>query len=181
MPVPPANPETQFDDAGDELLSSLRVALRPEPLPAGLVSRIRADWHARSGPLYRLSLGPFHLLGTAAAAAVMIAVLLQPGLADRAPGSADAVALSSDQAAAIVAAFGVIAWDSPTEYSLDLVDTSLEDVERTLQRAAGSGTLLPWNSDDDWDLPAAIDDGASRNKTPSPGFALAGCDRAGWV
>ncbi len=175
----PAKPEAQFDDANDELLPALRAALRPEPLPPALVSRIRAAWYGRSAPIRRLSLRPFHLLGTAAAAAVLIAVLLQTGRVDRASESVGAVALSSDETAAIVTAIGTIAWEGSAEYLLDVVDASLDDVERTLQRKANSATLLPWGRDDDWDLPAAIDEGTSRSRTYQRGLILAGCDRKG--
>ena len=157
----PVSSENQSEDSNDRLVSSLREALRPEPLPPALADCIRADWRSRSGLAYRLKLTPMHLFATAAAAVLMVAVFLQSGSGGRAPQSA-VVALSADEAAAIVAAFGTIVWDSPAEYSLDLVSASLDDIEGALRRETGSETVLPWGSDDDWDAPTAIDEGASR-------------------
>ncbi|MBU0618478.1 MAG: hypothetical protein KKI02_12240 [Planctomycetes bacterium] len=174
----PAKPEAQFDGANGALLAPLREALRPEPLPPALADWIRTDWQSRSMPVRRLRLRPFHLLGTAAAAALIIAVLLQAGLSGRTSQSV-AVALSPDEAAAIVAAFGTIVWESPTDYSLDVVNASLDDIEGALRGETDSATLLPWGSDDDWDIPAATDEGASRSQTLPRGFVLAARDRGG--
>jgi len=175
----PAKLKTQFDDANDGLLASLRQALRPEPLPPALADRIRTDWQSRSAPGHRLRLGPLHLLGTAAAAALMIAVLLQAGPGERTSESAGAVVLSLDEAAAIVAAFGTIAWESPADYSLNVVNASLDDIEGALRGETDSATLLPWGSDDDWDIPGATDEGASRSQTLPRGYVLAARDRGG--
>lgn len=174
----PAKLKTHFDDANDGLLASLHQALRPEPLPPMLADRIRTDWQSRSALVRRLRVRPFHLIGTAAAASLMIAVLLQAGLSGRTSQSV-AVALSPDEAAFIVAAFGTIAWESPTDYSLDVVNASLDDIEGALRGETDSATLLPWGSDDDWDIPGTTDEGASRSQTLPRGFVLAARDRGG--
>jgi hypothetical protein len=171
--MPRVRPETRFDDRDDALLASLREALQPERLPPTLAARIRADWHGRSAVGLRPRLGPFHLLGTAAAAALMITMLVQGGLGGRAAPSAPVV-LSSDEAAAIVAAFGTTVWDSLADYSLAVVDASLDDLEGALRRETDDPTLLPWDSDDDWDALPAAEEGASRSRAPSRGLVLAG-------
>jgi len=166
----PVRPEGQFDEANDELLASLREALRPEPLTTVLADRIRADWRSRSAPARRLRLGPIRAIGLAAAACLMVALLLPPRPAARTRQAAAPVALSSDEAAAIVSVFGVQAWDGPLDYSLDVIGASLDEIERALRRESESRTLLPWSSADNWDVPVATDEGASQSQTPLRSF-----------
>jgi hypothetical protein len=163
----PGKPDRQFDDASGALLASLRDVLRPEPLPAALGDRIRAEWESRAAPVGRLRLPVIHLVGMAAAACLMVALLLPTA---RTRQHAAPVALSSDEAATIVSAFGVLAWEGPVDGSLDVISTSLDEIERELARESESRTLLPWNSDDNWDVPVPNDEGASQSWTPLRSF-----------
>lgn len=168
----PNEPERQFDDPDDELLESLRTALRPGPLPPALVTRVRADWERRSTVIRRLRVPPMHLVGLVAAACLMVALLLPPRPAVQTAERTALVALSTDEAAAIVTAFGILTWDGPVDYSLDVVDASLDNIERTLRREADSETMLPWDSNDDWDVPLTIDENSSHGEAPSRGSVL---------
>lgn len=159
----PDKPDTHFDDANDALLTSLRDALRPESLRPALANRIRADWERRATPAGRLRLPALHIVGLAAAACLIVALLL-PTTRTRQPAAR--VALSSDEAAAIVAAFGVLAWEGPMDGSLDVISASLEEIERTLGQDSDSKTSLPWSSENNWDVPASTDEEASQSWKP---------------
>jgi len=150
-------------ESPDNVLASLRAALRPEPLPPALSGRIRADLDRRCGPARRSGLPVVHMLWLAAAACLVAAVLLPPRTAPRAAELAALPSLTSGEAAEIVAAYAVLAWDSPVDYTLEAVDASLDSVERALRREPGSTTLLPWGPDDDWDVPLTTDDGSSQS------------------
>ena len=166
----PVRPEGQFDEANDELLVSLRDALRPEPLSPALADRIRTGWESRAVPAGRLRLPAMHMVGLAAAACLLVALLLPPRPITRTRRPAAPVALSSDEAAAIVSAFGVLAWDTPLDYSLEVIGASLDEVERALGRESESRTLLPWSSEGNWDVPVSTDEGASQSWTPLRSF-----------
>ena len=71
-------PENAFDRQDDELLTALRAAWRPEPLPAELLRRVRADLGRRRVPTRRTGLPPASLFGLAAAACLLIAVMVPP-------------------------------------------------------------------------------------------------------
>ena len=159
----PDKADTHFDDANDALLTSLRDALRPEPLRPAFANRIRADWERRAMPAGRLRLPAFHIVGLAAAACLMVALLL-PSTRTRQPVAP--VALSSDEAAAIVAAYGVLAWEGPMDGSLDVIGASLDEIERALGPGSESRNLLPWGNEDNWDIPPAAEDGASQSWMP---------------
>jgi hypothetical protein len=176
----PENSEARLDDPNDGLVSALRKALQPEPLPATLADRIRADWHSRSAAGRRLRLGPWQMVGAAAAAAVLLAVLLQGDLAGRTSQPA-AVALSPDEAAAIVTAFGTLVWESPTDYSLDVVNASLVDIAGALRRETDSATLLPWGSDDDWDVAPAVEDDTPHSRMLPRGLVSVRSDRGSHI
>jgi hypothetical protein len=167
-------PERQFDRPDDDLLASLRVALRPEPLPATLSERIRADLDRRCVAARRSGLRAVHVVWAAVAACLAVAVLLPPRTAPRAPDSFAPVSLTSDEAAEVVAAYAMLSWDSPADYTLDALDTSLDRLERALRREAGSMTLLPWSNDDDWDVPAATDENPTQSRAPDGGLCFAG-------
>jgi hypothetical protein len=163
----PGKPDRHFDDANDALLASLRDVLRPEPLPAALADRIRAGWESRAAPAGRLRLPAIRLVELAAAACLMVALLLPPARTRQAAGP---VALSPDEAGAIVAAWGVLAWEGPVDGSLDVISASLDEIESALGRESERRTLLPWSSDDNWDVPVSTDEGASQSWTPLRSF-----------
>jgi hypothetical protein len=163
----PGKPDGHFDSANEPLLASLRDALRPEPLSPALRDRIRAGWESHVVPAGRLRLPAIRLIGLAAAACVMVALLL-PTARTRPPAAP--VALSSDEAAAIVAVFGVLAWEGPVDGSLDVISASLDEMERALTQDSESSALLPWSSDDNWDVPVPNDEGASQSWTPLRSF-----------
>jgi len=163
----PGKPDRHFDDANDALLASLREVLRPEPLSPALGDRIRAGWESRAAPAGRLRLPTVRLLGLAAAACLMVALLLQPA---RTRQPAAPVALSPDEAAAIVAAWGVLAWEGPVDGSLGVISASLDEIESALGRESERRTLFPWSSDDNWDVPVPNDEGASQSWTPLRSF-----------
>ena len=149
----------QDDDA---LMAALRAELRPEPLPESLVARIREDWDQRGQLTISRRYLPLHVLGIAAAACLVITLILPSPTGKLPLESKPSIALSSDEAAAIVSAMSVIAWDDYDEYSLELVGTSISAIKSSLQGETNSDTL-PWSSDEDWDLPSSNDGGASRD------------------
>lgn len=147
----------------DEFAADLRGVLRPAPLPNRLVRRIRADWDQRSVTHAGRWTPTLNFIGLAAAACLTLA-LLSPTADDRANSGGD-LALSSGDAAKIVAAYGVLSWDGSADYSLNAVDASLDRLQQNLSREANAGGL-PWNADDDWDAPPTNDNESSRGVAP---------------
>jgi hypothetical protein len=167
-------PEEQFEERDDKLLVALRAALRPEALPPTLRQRVLADLHGRSGAGRRPGLRTLSLVGLAAAACVLVAVMV-PSSGPQSPDSA--VALSSGEAAEIVAAYGVLTWDSPVDYTLDMLQGSLHEIQQTLRRDSGSSSLLPSDRGDDWDVPPPTEKGASQSVAEQGALCLHGRDR----
>jgi len=171
-------PERQLDEADQRLVGSLRSVLRPEPLPAMLESRILADLERRTAPARRPGLPPVHMLWLAVAACLAVAVLRPPGLAPQPADRLGSVRLSAGEAAEIAAAYGLLNWDSPAEYTLQTVDASLESIERTLRREPGGAVVLPWDREDDWDVPPTADEvGTPQSQGPPKALCLAGRPR----
>jgi hypothetical protein len=110
----------------------------------------------------------------AAAACLLVAVLLPPRRAPQASDTFTPVSLTPGEAAEIVAAYAVLSWDSPIDYTLDTVDASLDGIDRALRREAGSTTLLPWSDDNDWDVPAATDESQSQSRASDGALCFAG-------
>ncbi len=172
----PRKPE-HFDDGDDAFVRALREALKPEPLPGALAERIRDEWDQRGQlSLHRRYL-PLHVLGIAAAACLAITLVLPSQTSPRTIETAERSSLSSDEAAAIVSALGVISWDDYTEYSLEVVGTSIGEIESTLRGETNSG-MPPWSSDENWDLPSGNDGGASRGRMPGRGLSAASAPAA---
>jgi hypothetical protein len=166
----------QFESSDDDLLASLRAALRPERLPPTLSERVRADLDRRCAPARHPGLPPIRVIWLAAAACLLVAVLLPPRLTPQPSDTFAPVSLTSDEAAEVVAAYVALSWESPLDYTLDTVDASLDSLERALRREAGSTTLVPWSNDDDWDVPAATDENQSQSQAPDGVMCLAGGD-----
>lgn len=142
-----------------ELLRDLRSALQPTPLPETLTTRIRSDWDARRRSSAWRWTPTLNFIGLAAAACLTLAVL-SPTSVEPVTGGNN-LDLSPDDAAEIVAAYDVLSWDNSTSYSLNAVGASLDRVQKNLNREPDGGGL-PWGADDDWDVPAASDNGSSR-------------------
>ncbi|MCK4341723.1 MAG: hypothetical protein KAY37_08380 [Phycisphaerae bacterium] len=158
-----------------EVVEALRIALLPEPLPRRLEDdiRVRLDAEiARRPAVWSL---PSRLICTAAAACLLAALL--------SPGQAPSIELSEADAAAIVAAQGLLRWEGSVESSVDDLTARVDDVARKIERVSDPGsffpsgsveylsakvddiartierdpdahTVLPWDPEDDWDVPA---------------------------
>jgi hypothetical protein len=173
-----SGPETQPENADDELLAALRVALQPEPLPASLVDRIQMDFDQRTGTGRPRGLPKIHLIGLAAAACLLVAVMLPPENDHRAARQLAPLTFSSEEAAEIVAAYGLLSWDCPVDYTLSALDTTLDDLERTLRGDASGDRMLPWGREDDWDVPPATEEAPSRSRATGEWLCMAASERA---
>ncbi len=160
-------PADNLDDRDDEFSCSLSDVLRPEPLPAALRDRIRADFDRRCAASRPLRVKTNRLVAVALAASVMLVLMLPMNRAERTLPRSATLSLTSDEAAVIVAAYGVLSWDSPAEYTLDVLDDTLDNLERSLRREDGSTSGLPWGPQDDWDVPPTTDEGSSLDRPNS--------------
>ena len=149
----PNVPDNLHNDAGDELLSSLQSALRPEPLPASLTERIRANWDRRGESRRTIKFPRPVWLGLAAAAAVTIAFVIPPMTSESPTRAVASVELTEEEASAIVQALAVMDWDGTVEYSLDLVDASLDDLQGAFYADPDTDGTNSWLSSDAWDSP----------------------------
>ncbi len=134
-----------------ELAGSMSAALRPEPLPNSLTRRLQQELNSRTLPPVRLSLRPLSVVGAAAAAGLLVALLIPSQPVSR----PEPVVQSDEDAAAIAVAIGLLQWGDPLEYSIDRVSTTLDSIEQTMKREVGGDSLLPWAPEDDWDAPPA--------------------------
>jgi hypothetical protein len=139
-----------------ELVGSLRAALGPEPLSSRLERQLQDELDQRTLSPARFARRRLNLAVLAAAAAVLIAVLIPSGPVSR----PEAVAWSEEDAAEIVAAIVLLEWGDPLSCSIDQVSASLDDIERSMKREGGSGSVLPWGSEDDWDQAPMPDEGS---------------------
>lgn len=140
-------------DESRELFADLRRALRPTPLVPALHRRICdrvAMPDSDSGALRER--GPWALVATAAAAG-FLAFVFSPD-AETASSRAETLLASHRDVEEIVAAYGLLQWNASTEYTLGLVGSRIDDLERAAGRESDAPTLLPWTTDDDWDAPA---------------------------
>jgi len=167
-------------DETRSLVQLFSTALRPEPLPSSARQRIvsRLDAEFRTGR-HRWVL-PLRILGTAAAACLLVAVLVpwRGGVGDTKPGTetGEPVALSENDTAVIAAAWMLSSWDDAAiEYSVDALSEKVADVSQMLEREEGSGSLLPWGADDDWDLPTV--DMETSGARDIRGFCAVSADR----
>ena len=165
--------ERLFEGSDDDLLASLRSVLRPEPLPVALRQRILADLDHRCVPARRSGLRPIRIVWLAAAACLTVALVLPPQRGAGPGKLAGPLKLSGTDAAEIVGAYQVLSWDSPLDYTIEAVHTSLESLSRSVERDPGGESLLPWGRDDDWDVPPTTDDDSSRSWAPRGAFCSA--------
>jgi|GEM_PF-3879427 len=161
----PADFEKPNWDTDGEFLHSLQDALRPEPLPDELTDRIRADWDRRAVPGRVIRLRSW---SWAAAAAACLMVLLWPSR--QFDSSFAAVELTADDAALIVAAYGVLSWEDTVDYSIAMIDVSMNDIDQTLRVDGGvSGAAY---FDDAWDLPISDNAGETGVRMPADAAAM---------
>ena len=156
-----ANMDTERHRAGDEeqrdrLLRELSDVLQPEPLSESVERRIwdRIDrqFPAAAPPAVRR----LRRIGLAVAAAVLALVALSDRDAPPAPADEPApVVLSAEDAAEIVAAYGVLVWNGPLDYSFQHVSNELDAIEQRIERSPTASADLPWEPEDDWDAPPA--------------------------
>ncbi len=139
-------------DSTRELVDRLTLALAPEPLPLRLTQRIDAGLAARVHRPRRRLRAVLPLASAAIAAGLLAAILIPSQFHSRraAPAQTD---LNPADAAAIVAAVTRYVWDSPLDYSFDLLLARVRDVSLTLEDRNVSSQVLPWTSADDWDWP----------------------------
>jgi len=150
----------------DELTAALRDALRPEPLPNALTARIQAEFDRRQSatrPPWRVAL---RVAGLAAAACLLFALLLPWRSASPVPVAAGGRASPSAEAAAILAVFETLSWDSALEQELDMAAASVAAVREML--AQEQAVANPGTSSDDWDLPPPAEAGSSQSRAAPP-------------
>ncbi len=165
--------QAAFDQTAD-LVGTVRELVEPEPLTAETTQRIRAAFDPRVTHRATYRLWSLRLAGMAVAACLLFALAWPGTSTDTARVTASTnggIALSADDAAVIVAAYSQFAWEGPTEYSVELLEEQVDDVTQQVQRRAKAESYLPWDSDDDWDLPASNETDTSA--APSPAVAVA--------
>jgi hypothetical protein len=165
-------------ESSQRMSAALRTALRPEALSAQAVQTLQQRLSAE--PARRWLARPYlHRLVETAVAAGLVAALILPwwwhrsGSRDQQGSPRRGITLSSEDAATILAAYTCVGWDGTTDTALRLLADEVSGVSRTLQREAGTETYLPWNRENDWDLPAE-DRGALRGPAPAPLYRGAG-------
>lgn len=148
----------EFQEARD-LVSDLRAALQPEPMPEPLVARIRrriGNQSAGSPRIVRIILP----LVTAAAAALALAVVSRFDGAPRSQEESLSVALSSEDAADIIAANALLSWEGQLQTAVSEIAADVGDLQKATEQISQAGQGLPWSAEDDWD--AATTEGQSR-------------------
>jgi predicted anti-sigma-YlaC factor YlaD len=131
--------------AARRLVSDLRVALQPAELPATVLTsierRLRAlPAHGRRTRYLAL------LVPCAVAASVALALLVSSrphGPAQRPTTAGTQTARQTEDSA----------WDSPAGYALDTLKSGSADTSAGWGTSGDAWTLLPWGTEDDWDVP----------------------------
>lgn len=161
--------ELSDDPEARELLRELAEVLRPEPLPAALVRRIQSDLAAQRvvGNARRWYRRWPAGLAAAAAAALLLAVIgpLSPQRAINTSHTPDVATLTPDEAAEIVAAYGVLDWEGLTDETLAQVAERLEALGRWVEGEQNPNSARPWGAEDDWDTPRTHADETGRGQT----------------
>jgi hypothetical protein len=141
-----ADPALRAEREADvALASALRDALAPEALRPELEGKIWGRIEADQPVVRAHWFGWRVLAGAAVAAAVMFGVLV-PEVEAPAPVVPD----GGGEGAAIV-----VQWDASEE--LEELEEDVTAISQRLEREASAETLLPWDAEDDWDLPPAED------------------------
>lgn len=152
-------------EATRELLDELRGALTPAPLDPRVEMTIRARMNAAVTPRQSPWIWSLRVAGVAAAAGLMVALLVQTPTTMTSIKTGTQIALSPADAEALVSAYVASQWEGPTDYLVDSLADRVDEVAERLERTSSSETFLPWQPDDDWDLPP---DAAEAQAATSP-------------
>jgi hypothetical protein len=149
-----------FHDARD-LVSELRAALRPHPMPLSLARAINHRIRMRRADSHR-TLRFIAPLGAAAAAVLALAVATHYSttVPQAQPGENTAVQLSTEDAADIVAANALLSWEGQFQTAVNELVSDIGDLQEATEQISQAGANLPWSAEDDWD--AATTEGQSR-------------------
>lgn len=145
-----------------ELLAAVSTALQPEPLSATVEARIHARLNQVTVSAPRATLRLLRPICTAAAAAcLLIALLIPRGGYEQTPVT---IALSGEEASAILSAYAALQWSGSVEYSIDQLNTQIDDIKQVVQRETDADSVLPWDAEDDWDVPSDTSETSRREK-----------------
>lgn len=148
---------TELLDASQILVDDLRDALAPEPLDAALRQRIHQEIQAANRP--RILRFDLLRLTTAAAAAAVFAAVIWPATLDPATTPSATPVVSTDagdsESDTFALAYTWLDWQSPVGASAEILSDRVSDVAERIQQTAATDTdsVLPWGSDDNWDVP----------------------------
>lgn len=137
-------------DADRELMASLRVALRAEPLAPAVERRIR-DRAARELDRRRPAGWQSGAALTLAAAAALLLGVIWTAETPVEPAR-PALELTPEDSSAIVAAFEEVGWKSAVDYSVEYVALRVDALQQRANPTGDSG--LSWDVNEAWDLPA---------------------------
>lgn len=143
------------------LLVELGDALRPEPLPLNTVLRIRSRLDALSAApgapvrrVHRASVARLRFMWSAVAAAMLLVAWNIDRLETPVRSVEPATPALSDAESALVAeAFAWLYVDDATDVHLEYASERLDTLR---ERLSGGERALPWDADDDWDMPRSI-------------------------
>jgi predicted anti-sigma-YlaC factor YlaD len=139
-----------------ELLANLRTALEPETLSPAVAEQICARLEIAAARSRRRIPGWLRVGCTAAAAAVLTAVLwphkFTPPRTLESP--AVVVELTPQEASDLLAAYSLLGWDSLTDESIQELGSRVQSITQRVERQSTAAEALPWRAEDDWDLPA---------------------------
>jgi hypothetical protein len=146
-------------DAADEaMLSSLRDALRPAPLPAALVRRIESGWVApRDVPL---SMRLAWLRPALAAAALATLFFIPSGV--RSGANANQIVLTEEETQLMLAAFAAGRWYAPCDAAIDRLSENVDRLSEQVQPGSEG------DRSDEWDFPRTRPEPASPGSSRTP-------------
>lgn len=139
-----------------ETLRELNIALQPAPLTLETTLRIRARLDALSAAtfeqrtLHRSTTRMRSFWSAAAAALLLLAWNTRSLVTPVAPAEPSAITLSEDESALVADAFAWLYVDETTDMHLEYASERLDTLR---ERLNGGQRALPWDADDDWDLP----------------------------
>jgi hypothetical protein len=149
----------EFHETRD-LVRELRSALQPEPLPQSLVTAINRRIRTHSAGSRRILRLLAPLAAAAAAALAIVALSRYDGVSQSPATENTVVALSSEDAADIVAANIMLSWDGQFQTTVNEIASEVGGLEEAAEQISQAGMSLPWSTEDDWD--AATTEGQSR-------------------
>jgi|GEM_PF-2765402 len=131
--------------AAQRLVSDLRAVLQPTELPAAVFASIERRLRTLSAHGRRTRYLAL-LVPCAVAASVALALLVssRPQIpAQRLTTAGTQTAHQTEDSA----------WDSPAGYALDMLKSGSADTSAGWGTSGDAWTLLPWGTEDDWDVP----------------------------